>query len=280
MLSHCSGRSFVGLVLLVIVFVMIAAWIMGDDWKPLVQGWKTSARHQLQSLVDERKFVLAKARQEYEEARKAADQLTGEVAAARIRVEKVQRDLRVAEREIDEWETQLAAMADRLQSGQAVRLVSGRVLTTEETRLRVENARQRRELAREKCAFLESLLRRHQALHDKLVTARNEAPIRLAHLRLSLDFLADKITFYEVQLAQTGCVDTTEPVMADVFARAQQTLETAHDAVNMKLAECEAILEIPLDDPIDYAPDVSTSEDLLAEIHQILGENDRLAMGG
>jgi len=267
-----------GLVLIVGITSLAVPWILGKNFRPWVSTVRLSAREQLEQLVDKYRFEMAKAQTAVADARKRVEAVRGALADTTAGIRAVENDLKLARHEVEEAKTQLAGMEQRLTAGQPVRLVSGRTLSTEEITIRAQDYGQRIDLANQKIAFLEDMLKRRQERKEKLARLNTQAPLELARLELSVRHLAAKVKLYEEQRARFEEEKDAETAVAGLFEQAQQTLEAAHTEVDHKLAEFDAMLDASLDTKVAPATEAATAGgDALSEIRRILGRDRPVA---
>ncbi len=264
----------VGLALLLVVFAM--GWILGDSAGPWMQSAKNSARDQLVDLIGKYRVKYEKAKGAVEEAAERVDSVNESVANERVAMRMLDRNIAAAEKEIGSAKAVLVGFERRLSAGQPIVLVSGRRLDDVSVRTRVTGLTNKVAIANEKVSFFTNLRDRRQTRLAKLEQLRVHAPAELRKCQESLAFLEAKIAMYEDMRVWIEDDAQAELAADGIFGKAQDALEEAHLAVDQKLAKFEAIVDATLDSA-DLAPmegiTETTSDELVADIRQILGED-------
>ncbi len=264
------GHYVIGCVLIVVCVGCAMHWILGEDFGPWVSSAKTSARGQLATLVDSYSMELEKAKAAVAEAEKRAVHLRLQRQKAAAGIATLDRELTLARSEIGEAQSQLVALQDKLRGGQMVRLISGRAATDGELRTFVDEYSSRIELAQEKVGYLQQIMDRRQARHEKLLQLDQESPNAIRRLRTSVHLLARKIESYREIRDLIGQDMGAEAELDGLYAKAQRTLEDAHAKIDVKLLEVDAMLGMSLDLEIEPVQESLSTDDLLADIHTAL----------
>jgi chromosome segregation ATPase len=255
--------------LLVLLGGLFLNWIMGDDFGSWVSSARTSLRDQLASLVDEYTLELEKAREAVDQAKQRAAQLRLQKHKAAAGIATLDREITVAQQEVVDAKTQLARLHDRLRDGQTVRLVSGRVASSEQLRTFADDFTNRIQIAQEKVGYLERIMERKKVRYTSLVQLDERSPHAIQRLENSVDYLARKLEMYRDVREWADDDVNAQSEMQGLFAKAQQTLEEAHARLDAKIAEVDAILEMSLDLEIEPAP-AGETESLVADIRSTL----------
>ena len=265
MLRNCIA---IGLAVLAAGFLFY--WVMGDEIGPFVSTAKQSLRDQFAGMVDEYELELEKAKAAVAKAEERSVQLRLQKHKAVAAVKTLQREVQVAQNDIRDAQTQLAWLRDTLEAGRQVRLVSGRLATHSELKSIVDDLATRIQIAQEKLSYLEQILQRRRARHDKLVQIDEESPAALQRLRNSVDFLARKLEMYRDVKRWIDQDEAAETALAGLYDQAQRTLEDAHAKLDMKLAEIDAMLDMSLELEVDPVEQPHSTDELLADIHTAL----------
>lgn len=265
MLRNCIA---VGLAVLAAGFLFY--WVMGDEIGPFVSTAKESLRDQFVGLVDEYELELKKAEAEVAMAEERAVQLRVHRHQAAAGVKTLQREMLVAQNEVQDAQTQLVALRDNLETGRQVRLVSGRLATDSELKSIVDDQSTRIQIAQEKLSYLQQIAQRRQARHDKLVRLDKESPAALQRLRNSRDFLARKLEMYRDVREWIEQDEAAETELAGLYDQAQRTLEDAHAQLDGKLAEMDAMLDMSLELEVDPVGEPHSTDELLGDIRTAL----------
>ena len=228
-------RTLTGTVLIAGAVVLVSAAILGDRFPAWWSAVRGSARDQLEGLVDQPKYRLARAEQAVEKARERCDRLRELRTQNDTLLKARERALAQARAEADESERGLARIDERRKAGEPVRLRGGRALTDDEVELRELDYRNRLQQSREKVRHLEAFVDRCRQRQARFREQAREAPLELAKLELSLTHLAEKTRFYEEQrklLAAEGNVAAGD----ELYKEARQTLDRAHAELDAGLA--------------------------------------------
>jgi len=249
----------------------LVAWILGDDRIPFARVAQQGVREKFTRMVDEYALELERAKKTVAEARKRAGRLLAARHQAAAKAESLQQAISVAQRELGDARAELAFIEQRLVSREAIRLVSGRLASPAELKVVVATKGERIKLAEEKIRYLEAFLQKRKQVLSKLERAAAQTPATLSRLNLSVDLLERKLRLYQ-EMRALAEEDEESGVDLKLFRTAQNALERGHAAVDSRLAELSAILEIEVElAPVDDKPDEDvTVEDVLAGIRTVL----------
>jgi chromosome segregation ATPase len=228
--------KFVSIALILVTALTLgAAWILGDDFRPWVRTLKDDRKSDLEQLVDSHRLQLHKAEHALEKASRQANEAERSLAATNAALVRLESDLRKARREAEDAKTILNELKQNSERGQTIVAGDGRVLSPQESQLRIADLTHQASLAEQRITMLEDLLRRHRERKERLEVVVREAPGELARLELSVRHLGEKVRLYEEYrelVPETGGGK-------DAFAEARRTLEAAHAEVDARLKVVE-----------------------------------------
>jgi hypothetical protein len=256
----------------VVVVGLGITWVLGKNVRPWLATVKTSLRERLEQTVDKYKYELTKAELAVADARQQVSGVRKAQATAAAGVRRLEQELLRARKEVETCKTQLAALAKRLEAGETVRLVSGRALSAEEVALYVQDHGQRLELARQKIAMLEGVLGRRRERKAQLDELGRRAPLELARLEISVRHLGEKVKLCEEQKARLDEEQESEGDLTRLFEQAQSTLQSAHTALDVRLAEFDSLFRVGVQTPPPVAGEEDAARRALTEIRTLLGK--------
>lgn len=266
----------VGMALLLLVFV--CGWIMGDSAGPVLDGAKGNIRDKVEELIGHCEVNRNKAKAAIKQVGERIKTNSENVVGERIAIRMLDRDIASAQSQINTSKKTLASIEDRLTSGKAIYLVSGRELDESGVRSRVTKIANTISVANERTAFLTTLRERRQNRLTKMENLHVQAPLQQQKLQQSLDHLEAKLAMYED--VKTWIEDDDAAAMASgMFDKAHAALEEAHFAVDKELAKFDVMIEASTDAtelaPMD-ADTEAAGNDLLAYVRGISLEVSQL----
>jgi len=265
-------RNLIGVILTVLVLACIGAWLLGEKFVPAVEVARDSARARILKLINEEKLNLKSAEIALAKAEKASIVMRQSVARARVKTRRIEREIAACNRTIDKHRADLVALETRLTAGQKITLVSGRALSFQEARVRVNATAQRLDLAGQKIKFLKDFRDAHQHRLEQLEAVMEQFPVQVAQMRASCFLLKEKVAAAE-DFAKWAEDLVDNDASGNVLERAQVALEEAHRTVDDRLMELDVLLESAsnrqriAEPTTDEEPDVDA---LISEIRSIL----------
>lgn len=272
MISYCSGRGLMGVVLLVLLLLGVGYLILGNDFVPWVRTVRDDARTRLEKLVDSHRLAIKQVEEAIGKVKETAGPLAEKVVRERVEIDRSLRDQERARQEILERKANLSAVRDKLEAHQPVRLVGGSELTQTELPIYLKHQERKMTLADEKLSFLSEMITKRQKDLDRLVKQRNQLPLTITELELSREYLIEKTAFYEQQLASAGSDESALASLENLVKEAQATLEKAHTEIDVRLATIQGVTALALDEPVEKGSVGTSTEEIVSEIQRIIGE--------
>ena len=262
-------RHILGLVLAVVMVVAALAWFLGRDFRPWMHTVRNEVQQRLDNMVDQCQL-------EYERAKEASEKAKEQVGAYRVaeaKMRSLEHVKKATQKELARGVQSLSALEQKLARGETARLVSGREATNAELQAIVGRQRNQMQLAKEKVDMLEGLLEMRRPFMAKLKDAAERAPETIARLDAGLDYLRGKIVLCREmrELVQQEQLDQAQ--YSGLLERAEKSLQEAHQQIDARLAEIQAVLEIKLEPSLSDQRTATTTENILAEVREALKDN-------
>lgn len=270
----------VGIVVLVGVIFLIGWWVLDRDSWPFVRSVRAAAHDRLVEMIDKHKIAVERARHDYEDAAAKMVHVRQQVAGGRAKCAGIDRKVTRARQELALQQQRLSEIETYLKQGRPVRLVDGSALSSEETRNRIESIRSRIETAGSRVSAFEDLAQRRRNSLAAMDTVLVDGPVRLAHLKVRLDALDEKLCLLnDLRTAYADAQDMDDASFAASVDRAIHSVEAADDELEVALAGIGG-LEITkkIEGPLQVDQDEKSVDGLLDLIQSIRADN-RLAFG-